>query len=247
MTTGPTDASLPAPEKPGNAFQRLAGVLVAPVETLQSIAARPTWLVALITVTLIGIATSFIAAPKLDLESGMRKQFEKRGGMSDEQIDQTIAVATTMQKFSAAIAAFTTPVSILVIAALFLLFFKVFGGEGGFVQYFAVSVHAWLPQTIKGVLLTAIIAFRDKVPVEQLPVLLKSNLGFLSDPETSPMAFAFLSSIDVFTIWTLFLMIVGFAFVSRMKRSTAAMLVVIPWLVVILFKVALAALQGGMS
>ncbi|HUF16928.1 MAG TPA: YIP1 family protein [Thermoanaerobaculia bacterium] len=236
----------PSPQN-DNAFQRLAGVLIAPVETLRSIAARPTWLVALILITLIGVATSFIVAPKLDLESGMRAQFEKQGGMSEEQIDQAIAMATTIKKFSGAIAAFTTPVTVLIIAALFLLIFKVFGGEGGFGQFFAVTVHAWLPQTIKGVLLTVIIAFRESVPVEQIAVILKSNLGFLSDPQASPMAFAFLSSLDVFTIWTLFLMIVGFSFVSRMKRSTAVMLVGAPWLVVLLFKVAFAALQGGMG
>lgn len=247
MTSEPTESLTPGPKKTDNAFQRLAGVLIAPVETLQSIAARPTWLVALILITLIGVATTFIVAPKLDLESGMRAQFEKRGGMSEEQIDQAIEMASTIKKFSGAIAVVTTPVTILLIAALFLLAFKVFGGEGGFAQYFAITVHAWLPQTIKGVLLTAIIAFRESVPVEQMPVLLKSNLGFLSDPESAPMAFAFLSSLDVFAFWTLFLLIVGFSFASRMKRSTAAMLVLIPWLVVILFKVAFAALQGGMS
>lgn len=248
MTQEPTETRTPeASEGKPNAFQRLGGVLVAPVETLKSIAARPTWLVALVLITLISVGSTFIVAPKLDLESGMRAQFEERGGMSEEQIDQAVRMATTIQKFSGAIAAFTTPITLLIIAAVFLLIFKVFGGEGGFSQYFAVTVHAWMPQVIKGLLVTGLIAFRDTVPVEELPALLKSNLGFLSDPQSSPMAFALLSSFDVFTFWTLYLMTIGFAFASRMKQSTAALMVIIPWLVVLLFKVAMAALQGGMS
>ena len=247
MNPEPTEPVAPAAEGSTNALQRLGGVLVAPTETLRSIVARPTWLVALVLITLLSVVGSFLVAPKLDLESGMRDQFEERGGMSEEQIDQAIKVATTIQKFSGLIAAFTTPITLLVISGLFLLIFKVFGGDGGFSQFFAVTIHAWLPQTIKGILVTALIFFRDTVTVEELPALLKSNLGFLSDPKDSPMAFALLSSIDVFTFWTLFLLIVGFAFASRMKQSTAAIMVIVPWLVVVLFKVAMAALQGGMS
>lgn len=247
MQPEPNNSAALAPAKPVNSFQRLAGVIVAPVETMQAIVARPSWLVALILITLLAVVTSFIVAPKLDLESGLRAQFEKQGKMSEEQMDQAIKIATTIKKFSGLIAAFTTPIMVLLLSAVFLLIFKVFGGEGSFAQYFAVTVHAWLPQTIKGILVTALVAFRESVAVEQLPTLLKSNLGFLVDRDTALVAFAFLSSIDVFTIWTLFLLIAGFSFAGQMKRSTAAMLVVVPWLVVVLFKLAFAAISGGMS
>ena len=48
-----------------------------------------------------------------------------------------------------------------------------------------------------------------------------TNLGALLDPTGSPVLYALLSSVDVFTFWSLFLMAIGVTCISKVKRGTA--------------------------
>ena len=52
--------------------------------------------------------------------------------------------------------------------------------------------------------------------------VLPSNLGYLAPEEASPAVLALLSSVDVFSLWTLVLLAIGVATVGRLKRGTAA-------------------------
>ena len=65
------------------------------------------------------------------------------------------------------------------------------------------------------------------------------------EPTENPVPFAMLAALDLFTFWTLFLMIVGYAYASRLKRGQSAGIVLGIWIVVTIFRVAMAALQGA--
>ena len=56
--------------------------------------------------------------------------------------------------------------------------------------------------------------------------------------------FALLSSLDLFTIWVIVLLVIGFAYVARISKTKAAIAVVSLWFLIILFKLVPAALQG---
>jgi hypothetical protein len=58
----------------------------------------------------------------------------------------------------------------------------------------------------------------------------------------NPVAFAVLSSLDLFTIWTVILFIIGFSFVSRFSRAKSAAIIVPFWVLLVLFKVGGAAM-----
>jgi len=75
-----------------------------------------------------------------------------------------------------------------------------------------------------------------------MATVVKSNLGFLTDPKDHSILFAFLSSFDVFTIWTVVLLIIGFAIISRVSRAKSAAIVVAMWFVAIAIKLGFAAL-----
>jgi hypothetical protein len=234
-----------APPLKPNSFRRIAGVFVSPTETLRGIASRPDWIIPLILITLLGVAGSLIVAPRLDFATGMRQQFERQG-MSEKQQDRAIKLAEKIAGFTMYFSIITTPLFMLAIAGIFMLAFRLFGGEGGFGQYFAITLYAWLPQTVKSIILTIVVSFRETVRADHLPMLVKSNLSFLVDgPNEAPVTSVLLSSLDVFTFWTLFLMVLGYGFASRMKKGTAAGLVVGIWVFIVLARVVLAALQGA--
>jgi hypothetical protein len=82
------------------------------------------------------------------------------------------------------------------------------------------------------------------IPGQELATLVRSNLGFLVNYKTNPMAFALLSSIDIFSIWFVVLMIIGFAYLARVSRAKSAVIIISLWVVVLCFKLIGPAMQS---
>lgn len=236
----------PVPSDDANSFQRLAGVLFSPVETFRQIARRPDWIVPLALLVIVAIGSSVLVAPHIDLEPQLREQYEKQG-MSEEQVDKALEIVGRIQKFQAVITAIFVPILILVIAGVFLLLLKLFGAETTFRQTFSVTLYAWVPQILKSIISSALIIPRGLVDVRELPSLLKSNLGFLADPIDAPVVFSLLSSLDVFTFWTIALLTIGLSEASKFSRGKTAGFVIGAWIVVVVVKLGFAVLQGGLG
>jgi hypothetical protein len=120
-----------------------------------------------------------------------------------------------------------------------------FGGEGTFKQAFSVTIYAWLPQVIKGIAMAIIVVARGEVDIALLNNVVMSNLGFLVDMKQQPVLHALLSSLDIFSIWTIALFTIGFSYVSRLSKATSAAIVISLWAIVVVFKLAGAALGAA--
>jgi len=186
-----------------------------------------------------------IMMPKFDFEPQIRDQLARRGVTSEAQIQRSLDMAEKVAKYQPVIVVAFVPIVLLVCAGVLLLAIKVFGGEGRFAQTFSVTAYSWVPQLLKSIIAAAIVFPKARMDVRAAATLIKSNLGFLVDPGKAPAAFTFLSGLDVFTFWTLFLIVVGLSKMSGFSRTKTAFLVVPIWLVVLLARVGLAALQGG--
>ena len=235
----------PEPVEPkSNALARIGGVIVAPDSTFREIAARPDFLIPLILVLVVSLITGILVSNRLDLESTLRAQFEKQH-MSEQQQEQAVKMATKFKSIGPYFAPVGTSVFLLIAAGLFMLLFKLFGHGGRYAQYFSATIYAWLPQVFKSVFLAALVAGKDSVTPDELQTVLPSNLGFLSDPTAAPAIFRLLASVDVFNIWTIVLLALGFAYAGSTSRKRSAILVVGGYLLVILISVGFAALKGG--
>ena len=107
-----------------------------------------------------------------------------------------------------------------------------------------MSVYAWMPGLLKSIITLAVLLTRESMGAEDLAIAVRSNLGFLVSMKSNPMAFAVLTSLDIFTIWMLILFSIGFASVARVSKAKAATIVVTLWLVTVAFKVVPAALRS---
>jgi hypothetical protein len=58
------------------------------------------------------------------------------------------------------------------------------------------------------------------------------------------MAFALLSSFDIFSVWFLALLIIGFAYVSRLSKAKSAAIIISLWICVLLLKLIGPAMQA---
>lgn len=251
MPMPPAGAGLPPvnsvpPEPKPNALQRIVGAIIAPSATFASIARRPDFAVILVLYVLLGIVSSITMVKYIDFESGIREQMESTNrNMKPEDIDRSV-------RFGAAAAKgimYASPILSLavyaIIAGVLLIAFRAMGGEGTFLQAFSVTLYAWVPMMIKGLLMLVILISRGTVGIEELNNLVISNLGFLVDMKEQKVLYALLSSFDLFTFWTLALMVIGFSYVAKMTKSRAAAIVLFLWAFVVFLKVGMAALGAA--
>jgi hypothetical protein len=247
-TVPPPPAVPPAsPTENTSGIGRLVGVLFSPDETFASIARRPDWVAPLVLFLVFGIVGAIVFAKKADFVSAARAQMEERH-MTQDQIDRALKIQTSVFKVFTYASPVFTVVFFLVAAAILMLAYRVMGGEGNFLDYFSVFLYAWVPRFLQSCILTALIALRaEPTDVQLIPTLLRSNLAFLVDLKTQPVLFSLLSSLDIFTIWSIILMIIGFAHVSRMSKGKSAGIMVTLWGFVIVIKLGFAALGAVMA
>jgi hypothetical protein len=245
MTTGvdqpPSAPVQPAPAKP-NPFQRMVGVFLSPVETLRGIADRPDIVVPLIVVVLISFVSVALLVPHIDFAADIQARLAAQGNVPNAQAERGMNFALAIVKASFYVAPLFIPLGWAVYSAIVLLLFRLFGAEGTFPQAYSIKVYSSLPLIIRGILGAIIGMSRTKIPLSGFASLVRSNLSFLSDMKTNPVLFTLLSALDVFMIWSLILLVIGYAYVFKVSRSRSAAVVVILWLGAILLAVGAAAL-----
>jgi hypothetical protein len=248
MTTGQDDAlATPAPD-PGptpNAVQRIIGVIFSPDVTMASIAKRPDWVLPLVLLLIMSLAAGIIIAPRVDFAAPAREAMEQNKNATPEQIEKAVKITTAMGKVFSYLSPVLSLIGLLAIAGVLLLAFRLFGGEGDFKQAFSVTCYASIPTIIKSVITLIVILVRGTlIPAQELATLVRTNLGFLADYKANPMAFALYSSFDLFSVWFLFLIIIGFAYLSRLSKAKSAGIIISLWFVVLLLKLIGPALQA---
>ncbi|MGH9399814.1 MAG: YIP1 family protein, partial [Thermoanaerobaculia bacterium] len=108
-----------------------------------------------------------------------------------------------------------------------------FGWDTSFKQAFGVTTHGFVPGMLKAVILAFLITRQESVDPQFLGDLLRSNLGFLVPSSESKPLHSLLSSIDAFSLWSLWLFVIGFAAAAKIKRGAAAGVIVTLWVVVV--------------
>ncbi len=240
-----SDAPVPRMGEAG----RLAGIFWEPKPVFQDLAAKPRFWVPLILLTL--LSTIYIAAfaQRVGLESMIRRQMETNSRvqeMSPEQQEQAIEmglkIAAPMTYASAVLA---IAISCLVVAAILLACFNFLGGaEVKFKTAFSITCYSFLPSGLASVLALVVMFLKDPADFDlqnPLPVHLGAFLG----QDTAAWLKALASHANLFTIWMVLLMALGFSVAGRrVSYSKALILIILPWSVAILCHVAYAAVFG---
>jgi len=216
---------------------RLLGVLVAPVKTFRSLAERPTWLAAFLLLYVLGSGVALLSIQKVDFAAGMREQMEAQGQkLPPGGEERMIPVVKTLTIASIVLLA---PAFYFLVPAIFLLL-NLVGGELDYRKSLAVTLHAYMPFALAALLTLPVVLSRGQISLKEMQAgnLLHSNLGFLAAEADQPVAHALLASLDLFTLWTVALFILGYHVVGRVSRKVAATTVISLWLLVVALKLA---------
>lgn len=225
-------------------FGRVIGVLISPEKTFRSIAERPTWVVPLLLLILISTFVGYEVGQRVDFEQQMRKEMAERGEkFSEEDFQRSVDFMEKFGKFLFLAPAIFSPLVYLLISAVFLVAFRLVGSEITFGRSFSVFLYAMVPWLIHGLLSLPLLLSQETLDPEALQQggILMSNLAALAPEGSGKVFLALLASIDLFTIWALVLLIIGYRVVARVSTATAAGFVLGLWLLYLAGKLGITA------
>ena len=227
---------------------RVAGVLFSPTRTFEAIRERPTWLVALVILVVLGVIGGYLVTGKMDMEQVVREATADSGRqLTEAQLEQAIEF---QEKFGSVFAILGAvlffPVGLLLMALLFWVILKLLGGDFPYQTSLATSVHGLMPTAVSSLLSLPVILSKEELAYDDVRTgsLLKSNLGAFAGEETGVAVRTLLSSIDLFSIWCAVLLVIGYAVVGKVSRGKAAGAVIGLWVLWIVIKVGWAAIAG---
>jgi len=121
------------------------------------------------------------------------------------------------------------------------------GGAPQFAPTFAIATHAFLPLSLKHLLMIPALMTRTGLLAQDLQRLLPSNLAALL-PEGTPFGpkVGLLASLDLFSLWAIALVAVGMASVAKVSRPRSAVTSAVIWAsFVAVFGIAVPAFTSG--
>jgi hypothetical protein len=236
----PPETAAPKP----SAFARMAGVLTAPNATFREIAQKPDVIVPLLTIVALSVVGVALLVPHVDFAATYREAFDGLN-IPPDRLERSVRMAAGVGKATTYFGPVLQIIAFAVIAGVLLIAFRMFGGEGDFKQAFSVTLYSWLPMVIKSVLAVIVILTRKTVTLNDLANPLRSNLAFLVSMKEQPMLFSLFGSLDVFMIWTIVLLVIGFAAISRFSKTKSAAIIVSLWLVTVIIKLGFAAIGAN--
>jgi len=244
MATMPAPAALP----PVNHFGRIVGVFFSPKETFTDIARRPSWVLPVVLLTILGLCVAYLMNQKIDWESYIRTQAEKNprfAQLSEEQKQQQLAPQAKFSPYVAyAIGGTGTILASLILAGIYLGAFNLFSGAGlRFNQSLGIVTHGFMPGFLAAIVIIAILMLRP--PGESTPEnMLPSHLGTFLSSDAPSWQLSLLSSFELFWFWEILMFSIGFSAANPKKITVgkAAGIILGIWAIYLVVKVGFAAL-----
>ena len=229
-------------------FERLAGIFVSPGETFDDIARKPDIVFPLVLLMLSTISITETMLAKIGIVRIVRTQIEqssRAANLSPEQLQQQVEQAARIGGAIAHVSFIFVIIGILIIAGIGLLIANaIFGASVKFKTAMSITCYAGLVGLLGAVMAIALILFGDPEHFNsQNPI--PANLGFFMNPlENSKPIIALASSLDIFTIWNMILLSLGFSRATGGKTKTTPIFFTFfgLWVVWVLIKMGLATL-----
>ena len=218
---------VPAPEAQASIspFGRVIGVFFSPGKTFEDIVRKPSWMLPILLVTILSIGVSVAINQRINWREFMSQQIEKNpraAQMSAEQKQQQIeGGAKFSPPFTYAIGVLGPILFVLIFGLVMWGAYSLLGGiSTNFTTAFSITAHAFLTGLVSSPLIILTLYLKP-FGTADLENPLASNLAALLSEDSAKWLVALLKSIDLFTLWTLILLAIGFAAVNPKKLKGA--------------------------
>jgi hypothetical protein len=233
-------------------FARLAAILFEPRKVFEEIKRKPTWLGIFLVLVLVVIAGQYVAVTRVDYETYLRQALAMNPftkGMAEEQIQQIVSRprSTFQQCMQVVLAPINLLIAFLVLAGVFLLAFVLTGVSLTYRKALAVTFWAMAPPAIVVTFLAIVFMLvkePDSLDVIDITRNVASNPGVAVDEKASPVLHSLLARVDLFSLWTIYLLALGFSTISEGKLTfgRAGIVILTLWGLYVVVRVGISAL-----
>ncbi len=216
------------------AVKNMGRVLVKPSSAFEWVKENPNFIIPMILILVVSIIFGVVSAPlatdlaQKQMQNGTTKLTPAQEGQAKQMMKflPIIAVFTGL---------FTAIIAIFIQAALMHLGVSMFGGSAKFTVSIATVAYAQIPIVLQQLLQSIYMAASGKMITPGLSALLSSR------QQMGPLG-AFLGRIDIFGLWALLLLVLGFSITYKVSKGKAAAVAVGYWLIGTILAVGAAAL-----
>jgi hypothetical protein len=232
----PTEPAVQEPVGPGlSEPQRLLNTFIAPKKTFEDIRRNPSWWVPWLLASIFAVLFGFVVTQKMDMIQLARhqveqvkfvqRQFEQ---LPPEQQQQQLRGRAIAMKISFYASPIFNLIIVLVVAAVMMAVFNFgFAAAVPFQRSLAIMFYATLPTIIAYLLLSASIWFNgnpDSIDIMGNPMA--TNPGFFMDQASNKFLYGLASGFDVFRLWIVALIGLGFAVNSERRKLSVSTAIV---------------------
>jgi hypothetical protein len=227
-----------------SSFGRLFGVLFNPTATFRDIAKWPTWLVPLALLTVLSIGVGALISQKMDWPGYMRQQDTKMSRwdqMNDQQKERMVDAQVTW------IVAVAGPIIFaLLLSLIYWGAFNVFSSaQLRFAVPFSIVSYSFVPGLLGSALALIVLSLKRYGDVDPQH-LMATSVASLLPPGAAPWLVSLGTSLDLFWIWTMILLVIGFSAANpkKISKGTAFSVIFGLWFVYLAVKVGWSAISG---
>ena len=226
----------------------LALVLLNPGEAFKAVAERPRFMAPLLLAVFLALVVTLLWIGRVDAAEFMRAQLEESGVLgtvaADKRADFLAGQALVFKRTALFVPLVFVPATYAALAAFFLGVFRFFyAGDLSYRQ--SLAVVAWTSAALRVVttpLVLLVLSLRGDWNVDPQAALVASPAALLDRAATPGALYAVAEALDLFTLWSVALLAIGYAAAIRIRPQAAAWGIVVPWALYVLGKAALAAI-----
>ncbi len=231
-----------------NEASRLLGVFYEPGKVFADVAQKPRWIAPILVSILMGVALVYTISTHIGWDQTIRKTMANNSRMAElpaDQREKAIATGTKIASIGGWVGAVLgAPLFVLIIAGVLTgIFNGLLGAEIRFAQGFAIAAYALLVRALLSGLFI-LLAFLKPPEEFDLQVSPFSPAAYMNRLENPKWLMALAGSLDLFTIWSIVLLAIGFSVAAKkLSFSKALITIMIPWLILVAAQVGLQSMQ----
>ena len=214
-------APLAEPQASISPFGRLVGVIFSPKATFADIVRKPSWLLPVILLAVLGAIVAVSLNRKMDWREYMSQQIEKSpraASLSAEQKQQQIEVGAKFAPISAYVLGIPAPlVVVLIVAGVMLGAYNLMAGaDVSYGTSLGIVAHAFVPWLI-GNLIFLLVLFLKPPGTLDLDNPVATNAAAFLPEGSAKWLEALAKNVDLLAIWITVLIAIGFAAANARK------------------------------
>jgi hypothetical protein len=202
---------------------RVFGIFFSPKATFEDVVRKPDWLLPLAILTVLNIAICFTINQRMNWHDYVIQQIDKSPSgaqMPSEQKEQQAAAGAKFAPYSVYFFGTIAPALVYLSTALVMwgAFYLLGGASTTFGTAFAITAYAFLTGLVSSPLFILVALLKERGSLD-LDNPMATNLAVALPSDSAKWLVTLAKQFDIFAIWILILLAIGFAAVNPKKLS----------------------------